>query len=125
MEDVNRTWAHLNSRDGWERPNGVDDDQVLMMTTCMETWILADRAGLKAHYGSNLQESALLDATGLESRSRDIILNALRSATRNCKNKYEKGKRSFLVLADLSPETLNRHLPSFARMQRILKEKLR
>lgn len=124
MTDIETTWTHLKRRDGWKRPDGADDKQVLMMTTCMETWIIADRAVLKSFYGQNLQESGLPFVANLESRPRDAIQGALAHATRNCGNKYEKGKRSFRILAELTPDTLSAHLPSFARTKRILGEKL-
>ena len=95
-----------------------------MMATCMETWIVADRAVLKSHYGSDLQESALPAIMNLESRSRDSVQNVLAHATRNCSNKYEKGKRSFRVLGELPLDTLSAHLPSFSRARRLLEEKL-
>jgi len=41
-----------------------------------------------------------------------------------CINKYEKNERSFALLAEVNPATLQTHLPAFARMIRILKEKL-
>ena len=37
VADVERTWDHLRGRDGWTRPEGAGDDQVFLMTTCMET----------------------------------------------------------------------------------------
>ena len=58
VSDPEKTWGHLKNRDLWEQPNGADDEQVLFMTTCMETWIVADRDTLRKHYGSSLQESA-------------------------------------------------------------------
>jgi hypothetical protein len=48
-------WAHLRLRDGWEQPSDAEDNQVLLMTTCMETWILVDRAALARHYGAELR----------------------------------------------------------------------
>ncbi|MFZ3044494.1 MAG: DUF4276 family protein, partial [Desulfatirhabdiaceae bacterium] len=57
--DVEKTWDHLRVRDTWEMPTGAEDEQVLFMTTCMETWIVADRAALREHYGHRLQENAL------------------------------------------------------------------
>ena len=107
MKDIEATWTHLASRDGWQQPDGTTDDQVLLMTTCMETWIVSDRAVLKTYYGNNLQESALPAWVDLESRARDAVQNALVHATRDCSNKYEKGKRSFQVLGELTPDTLN------------------
>ncbi len=112
------------ARDAWVRPDGVTDDQVLFMTTCMETLIVADREALKEHYDANLQESALPPLANLENRARDEVQEKLSLATRNCKNAYMKGKRSFAILGRLNPETLRKHLPSFARARRILNQKL-
>lgn len=50
MEDIEKTWEHLRKRDNWTPPDGVTNEQVLMMTTCMETWIIADRKTLKEHF---------------------------------------------------------------------------
>ncbi|MGH7170380.1 MAG: DUF4276 family protein [Gemmataceae bacterium] len=120
MDDLEATWEHLQARDHWATPNGATNDQVLLMTTCMEAWIVADRATLAEHYGAELQESALPALHNLEGRPRDGIQNALIHATRNCSNAYTKGKRSFEVLGKLDPETLSKHLPCFLRVRRIL-----
>ena len=125
LTDIEAVWQHLNVRDKWKTPVGATDDQVLFMTTCMETLIVADRAALKEHYGSQFQESALPPMTNLESRDRGDVQNRLDRATRNCSNRYAKGKRSFELLARLNPATLEQHLPSFKRARRILNEKLK
>jgi len=117
-------WEHLKERDGWNKPLGSENDQVLFMTTCMETWIVADRDALTKHYGSKLQESALPPLVNLESRYRQDIQNDLSRATRNCSNAYKKGKRSFHVLEKLSPHELELHLPSFVRVKQILGNRL-
>ncbi len=125
IADVEKTWAHLASRDNWTQPPGAGDDQVLLMTTCMETWIVADRPTLREHYGSDLQESVLPALTDMESRGRNDIQDALARATQDCKNAYAKGKRSFVVLGKLNPKTLDTTLlPSFQRFRRILQSKL-
>lgn len=124
LKDLNDTWNHLKERDGWDKPPGSENDQVLFMTTCMETWIIADRDALAKHYGGDLQESALPSLVKLESRSRQEIQDSLSHATRNCSNAYKKGKRSFYVLENLSPDKLELHLPSFARVKHILEERL-
>jgi Domain of unknown function (DUF4276) len=120
MADIEDAWGHLKSRDDWNKPENATNDQVLLMTTCMETWIVADRATLADHYGTHLQESALPPLQNLEARSRHAIQDALTRATRNCSNKYTKGKRSFEVLGLLDPATLSQYLPSFVRVRRIL-----
>ena len=123
--DGEKPWQHLKqlAEDKWDRPPGATDDQVLFMTTCMETWIVADRATLKSHYVKNFKESALPPLDNLENRHRHDVQDKLSHATRDCSNAYAKGKRSFEVLAILDFEPLMK-LPSFARMVRILKEKL-
>ncbi len=123
VANTEETWGHLKSRDNWACPAGASDAQVFLMTTCMETWIVADHATLREHYGAKLQESALPPLHQLESRHRHHVQDALERATRNCSNSYKKGKRSFEVLAQIQPDALNA-LPSFARMVRILNEKL-
>ena len=117
-------WEHLKIRDGWDKPLDSEDDQVLFMTTCMETWIVADQDALAKHYGDKLQESALPSLEDLESRSRHDIQERLSLATRDCSNAYKKGKRSFAVLEKLSPDKLELHLPSFVRVKQILEDRL-
>ena len=126
VADIEKPWEHLRNRveDNWPKPAGADDEQVLMMTTCMETWVVTDRATLRAHYGAGFQESALPALVSMESRDRGVIQDALADVTRECKNPYAKGKRSFDVVGKLVPATLATHLPSFQRFQRVLDKKL-
>lgn len=125
VSDAEKTWDHLRTHDCWEAPLGASDEQVLFMTTCMETWIVADHDTLRQHYGSNLQDSGLPSLCSLEQRSRQDVQAALEHATRNCSNTYRKGNRSFEILAKLRPETLERYLDAFRRVKRILNEKLK
>ncbi len=124
MVDVEQAWDHLRARDGWQAPEGASDEQVLLMVTCMETWIATDRDTLGKHYGANLQESALPPLDNMETRARNDVSKSLERATSKCRNAYTKGKRSFEILGKLNPETLRRYLPSFVRCERILREKL-
>lgn len=124
VTDVEKPWQHLKIRDNWDRPAGAADEQVLFMTTCMETWIAADRDTLKNHYKHKLQENLLPPTENLESRGRVEVHDNLERATRDCTNAYRKGKRSFVVLGELNPATLEERLPSFARAKRVLNEKL-
>jgi hypothetical protein len=124
VAELEHTWAHLKLRDQWDRPSGADDEQVLLMTTCMETWIACDRQTLQRHYREELQERALPELTDLESRAREAIQDALARSTRNCPNRYAKGQRPFDVVGKLDPAVLRGHLPSFARCERVLRERL-
>lgn len=111
-------WTHLNKRDGWERPNGASDDQVQLMVTCMETWIMADRQALRHFFGDCLKENRLLPAIELESRPCHEVQTALDFATRDCgrNRQYHKGDISFQVMAVLTPEILQQYLPNFQRL---------
>jgi len=120
LSDLEKTWAHLKARDGWAQPGGASDEQVLFMTTCMETWLVTDRPALKEHYGNTLQDSALPPLSDLEKRPRHDIQESLTHAPRDCSNAYAKGKRSFEILGKLTPATLEKRLPSFVRVRRIL-----
>jgi Domain of unknown function (DUF4276) len=127
MTDIEAAWEHLESVTTvavWERPNGAMDDQVLFMTTCMETWIVADRGALREHYKQKLNENPLPHTNGLECKQRHAVQQALETATKTCANAYAKGRGSFEILQKLDPAVLKQHLPSFARVDRILKEKL-
>jgi Domain of unknown function (DUF4276) len=124
LADLEAAWAHLRSRDQWAKPAGATDEQVLFMTTCMETWFVADRAALRAHFKNRVQESALPPLNALESRRRHEVQDQLIHATRECSNAYAKGGRSFEILGKLSPTVLEQHLPSFVRVRRILTARL-
>jgi hypothetical protein len=124
LKDIEAAWNHLLLCDKWPQPEGATDDQVLFMTTCMETLIVADRAALAEHYGDKLQVPALPPLVDLESRQRHDVQEKLMHATRLCGNPYKKGKRSFEILGKLRPDMLSRYLPSFVRTRRILDQKL-
>ncbi len=117
-------WDHLKTRDGWQKPSGVQNKQVLLMVTCMETWIVADRGTMREHYGASLSENSLPPLDNLESRDRHAVQDKLETATARCSNAYRKGKRSFEILGKLNPEAL-KSLASFRRVDRILKTALR
>jgi hypothetical protein len=124
LPDLEAAWQYLQAREHWNRPSGAADDQVLFMTTCMETWFVADRAALKAHFGAELQDSSLPPLDQMERRTRHDVQDKLSRASRDCSNSYEKGRRSFAILGKLNPELLERLLPSFARVRRILNARL-
>ena len=124
VKDVRSPWAHLVEREGWNLPPGATDEQVLLMTTCMETWIAADRSALSAHYGNCLQVSALPAVNNLESQDRVTVQKSLFHATSNCIGPYEKGKKSYEILGEINPASIEPLLPSFKRARDILDGKL-
>ncbi len=120
VADIEKTWEHLEKRDGWEKPEKSSNEQGLFTTTCMETLIATDREALKKCFKDNLQESALPPLNNLASKNRNELFDLLKHATRNCPSQYEKGKKSFELLGLLDAQTLRQHLPSVERTWRIL-----
>lgn len=126
--DDEETWSHLKSRDGWDHPDEAENDQVFLMTTCMETWIVADHEGLKQFFEKHkpcLRPAGLPPSINLQARHRHTVQEALTVATKDCTNAYAKNQRSFDALAHVSPTALRPLLPAFDRMLRILDNKLR
>jgi hypothetical protein len=119
-------WKHLNQRDKWEKPDNAHDNQVALMVTSMETWIIADHAALKAFFGPKLKEKYLPPLLNLESRERRDVFAALEKATEDCgkDRQYRKGVKSFQLLATLNPATLQQHLPHFQRFIDVLRHHL-
>ena len=123
VDNINKPWEHLSKRQGtdWKRPSGADDDQVLFMTTSMETWIAADHEALRKRFPRDFNRNRLPSLTDLEARRRGDVRKALEQSTND---RYTKDKVSFELLGNLNPDTLEQHLPSFRRARRILNEKL-
>ena len=98
---------HLRKRDGWRFPEGVEERQVQLMTTCMESWLIYERKGLKTFYGSCLQENGLPSKFEMETRHRHTVFDILRHVTRDCVRDKVYGKGiAFQILALVSGETL-------------------
>ena len=124
VANIHETWAHLNQYDNWQMPVGTQDDQVLFMVTCMETWIVTDRTALREQFGQDLQTDDLPELDDLEQLSPGNLKDRLESATQLCPDPYNKGRNSFEILGKLNPSVLEHHLPSFRRTRRILSDKL-
>lgn len=119
-------WKHLQEQDGWSQPDGADDDQAQLMVQCTETWCVADRNALRRFFGQHLQDSALPALNNLEGRAKDDVQQALEDATRECgrDRKYNKGRRSFRLIAELDPSALKEHLPHFVELCNVLDKNL-
>lgn len=133
VADITKPWKHLKERNGdnWDRPTQASDEQVFLMTTCMETWIVADHATLQEHFHASqsakikrtpqpINVSQLPSLHALEEKHRDGVFDQLLRATSHCSNGYKKGTTSFELLGKLKPCTLRQTLPSFKRIMDIL-----
>lgn len=103
-------WAHVKARvgDGWDRPAGAKDEYLQLMAVCMETWLVADRAALKAVFGPKV-DLRRLPAPGisLEGVEKSRIQDALaKAAAPTPAETYGKGSHSFKVLALVEPASL-------------------
>ena len=124
VADIEAPWEHLEHCHSWARPPNAQDDQVLLMTRCMETWITADRGALLEFFGSRLRICELPELDRLEDIGPGRLNDVLQSATRFCIEPFRKGRSSFTMLGRLDPNVLEEHLPSFSRVRRILTKKL-
>lgn len=127
IADIEKPWEHLAARtgDAMRKPKDATDAQALLMATCMETWIVADPAALAQRYKHDtFHAQALPPLVDLESRHRHDVQDRLAHATRDSRSPYKKGSRSFKALENVDPDRIRDHLPSFARVERILKAKL-
>jgi hypothetical protein len=112
--DTWQPWAHLKSRDDWEKPAGVTDVQCHLMVQVMESWFLADRATLSVFFGQGFRHNALPAAgRAIEEIAKVDVYDALKNATRDCKTKieYSKGEHSFKLLTKLDPVKVTQASP--------------
>lgn len=122
-------WQHLKQRpgDGWERPEGAPDTDCHLMVQCMESWLIADPATLKAFFGQGFRENQLpATANSVESVAKTQVYSALAKATKDCKTKaqYGKGEHSFKLLGNIDPTKVTAASPWASRFVWNLKKKM-
>lgn len=104
-------WQHLHHQDNWEQSPGTDDDSAYLMVQVMETWFLADREALRRFFGPSLNENHFREWSHLEAIHKDTVINALESATANCRKPYRKGRVSFELLEQIDPQRVSEAYP--------------
>ena len=118
-------WEHLAANDGWKRPTGANEDAAFLMVQFMETWLLADRAALRAYFGHAFKKRAIPRWENLEAVSQKAALQALDRATAACSRRYAKGRISFELLATIDPVCVESGCPRakdlFDRLRATLK----
>ena len=108
-EDAVRSdvWEHLNIRDGWVRPTGVDNRHAFLMVQVMETWFLADADTLKRCFGSSFRPNALRAWPQLEQMAKRDIFDVLAQAS---SKRYTK-RKAFELLERISPDLVANACP--------------
>ena len=123
ITETEEFWRHVADREGdkWTKPDFANQNHLLFMTTCTETWIMADSEAIDKIFKRDVQHSALFSPASLETRGRAEVLKALEHATRNCKASYEKGRHSCDLIEALNPQKLEK-LSHWNRCVQILQE---
>ena len=113
VADSHTAWQHLYARDGWRQPPAAADDSAYLMVQFMETWFLSDRDALRRFFGQSFNENAFREWPGLEAVPKDTVISALEQATGD---RYRKGKVSFQLLAEISPDRVAAACPHAKRL---------
>lgn len=91
------------------------------MVQLMETWFLADRAALRAYYGSRFRQDRLPGNPRVEDVSKDDVLRGLRRATEDTrKGVYHKTRHAPEILAHLDPGWVRQAAPACDRLWRTI-----
>ena len=82
----------------------------------METWLVADREGLRKYFGHRFRPERIAQWPDLEAVPRQDVFNALKRATAECSTPYAKGKVSFEVLTRLDAQRVAERCHHAARL---------
>lgn len=106
-------WQHLQTRrqNIFQRPANADDQSAYMMVQAMETWFMADPTALQCFFGVSFDSSVFENSPALESILKGDALDKLRQSSRGCRPRYRKGKVSYDLLAQISPDTVSAACP--------------
>jgi hypothetical protein len=111
-------WEHLQKRagDGWTCPTDATEAHCYLMVTCMESWLLADVARLKAFYGKDFKENGLPKAN-LEKVDRHKAEEYLKTASKGTTaGAYYKTKHGFEILEYANADMIRKVCPSCERL---------
>lgn len=127
VSEGSTAWDHLERRDKWKKPPDAEEENVHLMVTCTEAWLLADRAALKAYYGPDFKDSALPAERNVERIAKLDLARALETATHYVKTKgkgrYYKA-HAFDIIALVDPAKVRAASPWAARFFDTLLQKL-
>nr|WP_256368979.1 DUF4276 family protein [Aquisphaera insulae] len=109
---------HLFKRDRWDL-KGIDVENIHLMVTCMETWIVADPAALSEFYKQGFRPGKLPQRQNLEEEPKQDLYAKLAEATKDTiKKAYteknnSKIKHASKLLAMIDPEKVAVRCPRF------------
>lgn len=119
-----RPWQHLEKRDRW-KAGSINDQHCHMMVQMMESWLIADSATLRKFYGQDFKENAIPKNPNVEQLEKNVIMTALKDATRNTsKGEYHKTRHGFKILGQLDVAKVRKVAPHCDRFFKTLLEKM-
>ncbi len=121
-------WAHLEKNEGkhWQKPEEAADAHCHLMVECMENWLLTDQDALKTFFGKGFNEKMLpAENHAIETIQKLEAFDKLKRASAECLRIYKKGKISFELLAQISPQKVRESSPWADRFILFLTEEVR
>ena len=120
---------HLAQRDRWDLKS-VPPESIHLMVRCMETWIVADREGMKAVYGSHFHDNPLPNRLDLEGEPKaslnDKLVRATQDTTKGASSAKNNSKirQASKILEQIRAEEVARRCPRFATFTGWLRDKI-
>ena len=97
-------WQHLQTVEGWHRPDRAASSQCHLMVQIMESWFLADPDTVECYYGRGFRRQVLPRNANVERVSKQDVLDGLdRAAHETPKRGYSKRRDSFKILENIDP----------------------
>lgn len=117
-------WQHLQKRDPW-KVGSITDQHCHMMVQMMESWLIADNIALRKFYGQDFKENAIPKNPNIEQLEKDVVMTALKDATRNTlKGEYHKTRHGFKIFGQLDAAKVRNAAPHCDRLFKTLIEKM-
>jgi len=107
-------WDFLKKMDGWDRPRDAGEDNVHLMVQSMESWFMVDKEELEKYYGNGFHSNSLPQNVRIEEIPKEDVVKGLNAAAKETpKEKYEKGRDSFEILAKINSENFENAQDAF------------
>ena len=124
-DNFGRPWLHLKERDGWQKPQGADDDHVHLMAQCMESWFIADADALQSHFGQGFKPAKLPGNPDVEEVAKSDVMSGLESAAKEThRGEYNKTRDGFALIGIIDPSRVAERAPHAKRFFDALRQKL-
>jgi Domain of unknown function (DUF4276) len=102
-------WNYVRQRpgDNWAKPNWATDEHLYFMVPFVEAWLLTDLEAMAEFFKRDFNRS-VLPTTDLENRTKSLIENALKRATKDTATGPYKHIHSHLIIEKTRPTMVKR-----------------